>query len=453
MVLASIPAAIVRHTLHALSTDLASTPFPELACLNLAGEALCNAWPWNWLRRQARPLSLRAYQPWVDLPLDFREVIDLQVRGGLLSSVGETSLEELAEARASSVQSTGPYAYLWAVEEALPENWNLLSATESFATSPWDSTNVTVTPGGTTSPVGIVNGTTLTTTVGTSDRVSQDVPRTTGPLVHGQTYIYALHLKAGTATTSDLVLEQQGLSAPTAETSSRSPRTVARVTWSAGVGTIAVVAASSRGAGVHFAGIESIGDSWYRAWVAITYDAGDAARPVDELRCAVLPGTSGLGGTVHVFGGSLERCDQVDEGLSRPRPYRANTATALPTFGAPVRRLAIWPTPTADQFNALSLTYRRAWKPLALETDTVEIPTWLEPIYTDVCIAAARGYHEEDDAGFYARFHELRTSSLFKDATEQDMSSRVSYGPMRGSAAGPRAIGRDWTRGTVVNPP
>jgi len=445
MVLASIAGNIVRYTLGAQAGELELTAVPPVAILNSAQELLCNMRPWRWLRRHSVPLSFLKDQPWVDLPQDFRELIGVQASQSQTRRFMATGIDEILSLRTGTVQTTGLFSTYFAVETAVPETKNLLGATENFAdASQWDVSLVTGTIESTVAPNGLTTADTLTST-NAAGRVTQGAPASR--LLTGRPYIASVHLKAGTATTNDLELRQVGPGSP-GETSERSAETIARVTWTGGVA--AVTLQDSSGDGVHEVGAEDVGDGWYRVWLAATYDADDA-KPSAEMLLRIRPDTTSGLGSVVVWGAQMER---YDGDLTRiaPTRYESNAGASPENFGEPVRRLAVWPTPSEDQHGALSVVYRRRPRRIISETETIEIPTWCEDLFFDVCRITARGAHEEDDGHLYARLDDLRGSMLFNDAVQQDESEQRSLGPMRGLAWQSGVVGRDWSVDRVAMP-
>jgi hypothetical protein len=446
--LASVAASAARYTIvgqGATAADFATTPGTELEIINEAGEALCNAYPWEWLKRQAVPFSFIAGQPWVDFPSDFGEIASV-VRGpGLLTWLDQVGIEEIQEYRAGANQPASSFGYYCSVENALPETLNLLNATDDLANAvewvPTSCTQVT----GVTAPNGTTQGTTLTSSA-TTGGVAQDIEKAL--LTDRRTYLLSVYLKAGTASASEVEIAQQGPGA-TPETSSVVPKTVVRVTWAAGVASAALQ--TSQGLGVHAVGAVVVNDGWYRVWAALTFDDDDA-KPNAELRLTVRPGVVAFG-SVLAWGAQLERYDShIDANLIKPTRYRSQ-ATYTPAFGEPVRRLALWPTPAEDVHGAGFLSYRRRWTVIPAETATIEIPSWMDMLYLEVVRAVARGWHEEDEASIIERLAPIWRSQEFQNATERDAGQQRSFGPMRGLAHQSRARGRDWGSGTTVPMP
>lgn len=121
-----------------------------------------------------------------------------------------------------------------------------------------------------------------------------------------------------------------------------------------------------------------------------------------------------------------------------------NTSTARITVsgltggkdaGAPVPRIDIWPTPTADEVDAYKCYYRRGWKQLHQDEHEIAIPEWLETVFLLLCRAYARGYVREDVAGMNERIAAIRMGPDFQAAMERDAEMQPSFGLMQGGAA------------------
>jgi len=58
-------------------------------------------------------------------------------------------------------------------------------------------------------------------------------------------------------------------------------------------------------------------------------------------------------------------------------------------------RLELWPTPTQNYVNALTIVYRPGWAVLAAGTDVANVPVWVEPLLSEMVVAVAQGYEDE----------------------------------------------------------
>lgn len=447
--LASRATGVILHTLGKQPGDLtAHQGGTEFDLLNEAGETMYAAWPWKFNERSARPLHLIKGQPWVSLPPDFGELLaEPMPRDGVLQSLAPTGYAELLELRASAVHFDG-FTHWYAVEHAIPENQNLLGASENFASSPtWTVSLATVTSNTSVSPTGKTDADTLAASGSNAGRVFQDID--TDDLSDRSVYVASLYLKAGTATINELELQQQGAAA-TPETTTRAPKTVLRVTWAAGVPSVALQ--SSQGAGAHDVGVETIADGWFRVRLAITLDLS-MDLPNEEIRFGIRPDAVGTTGNVLAWGAQLERFDPSAENQSPvPSAYAQNAGDPVTVTLPPVRRLAIYPTPTTTVLSAFACYYRRAWRPITSALDTIEIPSWIDGLFLEFCRAAARGAFEEDDAFSFQRYDALCRSELFKKKTDHDHGAQRSYGAMRTAADSLSRGGRDWDRGNVPAP-
>lgn len=208
---------------------------------------------------------------------------------------------------------------------------------------------------------------------------------------------------------------------------------------------------SSQGDGAHGVGMASVGDGWYRVWATITLRSG-ADLPAGEIRLGIRPDTTGTTGTVFAWGAQFERFDPSATGdTPAPSAYSPNGGPVVALSGTPVRRLAIYPTPTLNTDSAFIVDYRASWLPIVADTDMIPVPSWADALLLEFCRAAARGAYEEDDAFTFERYAALCASPTFQKYTEYDQGQQRSYGPMRTILDG--YVGRDWRTGAHVTGP
>lgn len=86
---------MMRHALGKTPTQTGNKAHKLIQDLNDAGRALVNDHPWSWRTRTRCPLDLIANQPFVDLPEDFGEVIDVSTEGGTSITVVQTSIQDI----------------------------------------------------------------------------------------------------------------------------------------------------------------------------------------------------------------------------------------------------------------------------------------------------------------------------------------------------------------------
>lgn len=122
-------------------------------------------------------------------------------------------------------------------------------------------------------------------------------------------------------------------------------------------------------------------------------------------------------------------------------PYRY--AVGYNSAGAPI--LVIYPTPTSNEDSFFRIIYRAKWDPLTKDTDTVDIPAWMEGLFLIACTEWARGLIEEDSAPVDVRMERVRASTLFDTAMRQDGRVQNSYGHLRGGFV--RRSSRSWPHG------
>lgn len=445
---AGIAADIALHTLRANTDADIDGPTLSFGLVNDAIATMELSNDWRWLRRDAAPLSLIKNQPWIDLPVDLRKLIDISPVKGILNRLMPVTQTELLELRNSSLQDVG-FSYYWAVEFAPRLNKNLLSFTETFSDAVWEATGVTVTDNAAVAPDGRTRADTLTATA-TSDNVRQDV---TGVFEHGRDFVASLYVKASAANPSaqtDIALRQQGTGG-TPETASNVPSTVVRLAWAAGVPTATLQ--SSSGLGSHNYGVDAIADGWYRVYLTITHDE-NLALPGGELTVQVYPDTAAGTDNVDVWGAQLEAYRTTNEDLlSRPTRYSPNAAAFAAATGPPVQRLAIWPTPKDDAPQVFNCHYSRSLPRVAITTDEIELPVVLEPLFKQVVRLHARAYYEEDEGWLEQRLEGLYASRMWAKAVADDGTYQMKFGPLRGVAGMQGTRTRDWGSNTLVPTP
>lgn len=443
---ALLAAQAIRYTITGTASpgDLAGTPGTELQIINEALQAVARRYPWHWLSKTTQPLSLIANQPWVDLPADFDDLIAI-VRGpGLLTWMAPMTEAELLEYRAGSIPTGDPFGHYYLLEHATHENPNRILDSEDFSTGNWVVTNATVGSAAGVSPEGVADASLLTGTT-----VAGTIVQELGfgaAIESGRTYVASLFVKAGTSALSEFSIRQGGAGG---ETTSVSPLTTVRLTWTSGVPAAALQ--TSQGAGAHDFGVEPVGDGWYRVWVLLTIDT-DKALPSSGLFYIIRPAVSVPGTNMVAWGAQLEQHSghHIDSTLIRPSRYRPDTDQGQLGLR---RQLTLWPTPTTTQHSAFLMRYRAKPPTVGSENDNIAVPWFLETIVLEACRHVARGWHSEDIGTVSDRLEALWRSTDFIGAIARDGDATAELGPMRGTAAGTLgAVGRNWNQGTVAYP-
>lgn len=90
---------MMRHALGKTPTATGNKAHKLIHDLNDAGRALVNQHPWSWRTRTRFPVELIADQPFVVLPEDFGEVIDVSTEGGTSITVVQTSAADINRMR------------------------------------------------------------------------------------------------------------------------------------------------------------------------------------------------------------------------------------------------------------------------------------------------------------------------------------------------------------------
>ena len=132
------------------------------------------------------------------------------------------------------------------------------------------------------------------------------------------------------------------------------------------------------------------------------------------------------------------------------------TAMSGGVDGGPVRpRLDIYPTPSSDVTDGLTLYFRRGWGALEGDNDLVSIPSYIESLYLQIVRAFARGYERESEADVSQRLSVIAGGPLVLAARQRDKESQPNLGPMRGGAAQGMyagAPGNFWNFSSVSGP-
>jgi hypothetical protein len=104
----------------------------------------------------------------------------------------------------------------------------------------------------------------------------------------------------------------------------------------------------------------------------------------------------------------------------------------LDTNSIPRPILELWPTPGAGSGGELTIDYRAGWAMLFDDSDIVQIPPMIEPLYTETVRAVAKGYDEDDGGNVSERLAAVRGGVLFEAARRQDVTVQSQYGAIEG---------------------
>ena len=101
----------------------------------------------------------------------------------------------------------------------------------------------------------------------------------------------------------------------------------------------------------------------------------------------------------------------------------------------PYPRLEIWPAPSANENAAVQIVYRRGWASVSNSTEVLAIPSWIEPLYTEIVRAYALGWEESDVATLDQRLAVIAQGPIYAAAIERDSSVQPDLGPLINGAA------------------
>jgi len=102
--------------------------------------------------------------------------------------------------------------------------------------------------------------------------------------------------------------------------------------------------------------------------------------------------------------------------------------------GAPTPRLDLWPTPGSYESDAFKAYCRAGWTPIRTDNDTVNVPSYIEPLYIQLVRAVALGYERDAEADVNLRVAQVRSGTVFMDARTRDGLTQPTLGPIENGA-------------------
>ncbi|HEX7786678.1 MAG TPA: hypothetical protein VF653_10695, partial [Methylomirabilota bacterium] len=117
--------------------------------------------------------------------------------------------------------------------------------------------------------------------------------------------------------------------------------------------------------------------------------------------------------------------------------------------------LELYPEPTTEQLDGISLYYRAGFSRVDADTEIIPMPVWMEQVFLLIVRATARGYEEgeeEDSASIHARLAEIQAGPLMQAAMRTDGSMLPDVGPVSGGAAQRFIFDSPYLRTTVPLP-
>lgn len=113
----------------------------------------------------------------------------------------------------------------------------------------------------------------------------------------------------------------------------------------------------------------------------------------------------------------------------------------------PQPRLELWPTPAADNLNAITVQYRIRWMSVpasstpgtagADDTYTIPLPEYAEMAYLEVVRAVAAGWGErltQPQGGVTGMLKNVMGGAIWEAAVTTDGLQQMNYGPLSGGA-------------------
>ncbi len=90
--------------------------------------------------------------------------------------------------------------------------------------------------------------------------------------------------------------------------------------------------------------------------------------------------------------------------------------------------------PTVSESSTFMLAYYARWQDVTTDTETLQIPSFMEPLYLQTVLAFAQGYDEHDVGSLDERLAALMQGPLMLTAKRRDGSMQPSIGMMQGGA-------------------
>lgn len=92
------------------------------------------------------------------------------------------------------------------------------------------------------------------------------------------------------------------------------------------------------------------------------------------------------------------------------------------TSAEPAPRLALWPTPSANVTDGISIRYKIRWPSDLTPTAYTPTPWYVDPLLVEVTQAFAMGVDEPDAAGISARLGQIQRMPVWASAVQEDGS-------------------------------
>lgn len=158
--------------------------------------------------------------------------------------------------------------------------------------------------------------------------------------------------------------------------------------------------------------------------------------------------------TTTTLGYPVVKCDIAEMMILRDRfpagflPYRVAVETTDDG-----ERIAVYPTPSSNVADGITITYRIRWTPLSLPSDVATLPRYLEPLL----IEAVREYAYGREAGNVdTALEAVERGTIMRASLSTDGAAQPQLGYMRGGAVGSSRYDPDgwlfWMRDAISRP-
>ena len=173
--------------------------------------------------------------------------------------------------------------------------------------------------------------------------------------------------------------------------------------------------------------------------LSATVKADSVALPSDFANAIDIQPTEGLVNTFNFCDTAMINQLRTNEvAVGNFRYWGAITRGLTLTNGAVTGngkwRMEIYPSPSSNEANALTMFYRAGWIDIENDTVVIPIPEFCNTLYRSLVRAFARGYEEDDIQSIHQRLLEIQQSPIFIHAKRRDGDMQPTLGQMQGGA-------------------
>ncbi len=96
--------------------------------------------------------------------------------------------------------------------------------------------------------------------------------------------------------------------------------------------------------------------------------------------------------------------------------------------GVPRPVLVVWPTPGADEADAMWLWYSAKWVEVQNEVSVIRVPSWMKGLFIGVVRAFAHGYENEENGTVEQRLAQIEQWPTYQSARRADATYQPHLG-------------------------